>query len=141
MSEMGPQILQPAEWPRPRGYSNGIAASGRQIFVAGQVGWDAQCRFNSERLADQVRQALKNICTVLAQAQAGPEHIVRLTWYLTSRDEYYAQLADIGAAYRAVMGKTYPAMSVVQVVALMEARAKVEIEATAVVPGGQAAAG
>ena len=141
MSEMGPQILQPAEWPRPRGYSNGIAASGRQIFVAGQVGWDAQCRFNSERLADQVRQALKNICTVLAQAQAGPEHIVRLTWYLTSRDEYYAQLADIGAAYRAVMGKTYPAMSVVQVVALMEARAKVEIEATAVVPGGQAAPG
>jgi enamine deaminase RidA (YjgF/YER057c/UK114 family) len=138
---MGPQILQPAEWPRPRGYSNGIVASGRQIFVAGQVGWDAQCRFNSERLADQVRQALENICTVLAQAGAGPEHIVRLTWYLTSRDEYYAQLADVGAAYRAVMGKNYPAMSVVQVVALMEARAKVEIEATAVVPGGQAAAG
>jgi len=137
MNEMGPQILQPAAWPRPRGYSNGIVASGRQIFVAGQVGWDAQCRFNSERLADQVRQALENICTVLAQAQAGPEHIVRLTWYLTSRDEYYAQLVDIGAAYRAVMGKNYPAMSVVQVVALMEARAKVEIEATAVVPGGQ----
>ena len=137
MNEMGPQILQPAAWPRPRGYSNGIVASGRQIFVAGQVGWDAQCRFNSERLADQVRQALENICTVLAQAQAGPEHIVRLTWYLTSRDEYYAQLADVGAAYRAVMGKNYPAMSVVQVVALMEARAKVEIEATAVVPGGQ----
>ena len=137
MNEMGPQILQPAGWPRPRGYSNGIVASGRQIFVAGQVGWDAQCRFNSERLADQVRQALENICAVLAQAQAGPEHIVRLTWYLTSRDEYYAQLVDIGAAYRAVMGKNYPAMSVVQVVALMEARAKVEIEATAVVPGGQ----
>jgi enamine deaminase RidA (YjgF/YER057c/UK114 family) len=141
MIKMGPQILQPAEWPRPRGYSNGIAASGRQIFVAGQVGWDAQCRFNSERLADQVRQALENICTVLEQAGAGPEHIVRLTWYLTSRDEYYAQLADVGAAYRAVMGKNYPAMSVVQVVALMEARAKVEIEATAVVPGGQAAPG
>ena len=137
MIKMGPQILQPAEWPRPRGYSNGIAASGRQIFVAGQVGWDAQCRFNSERLADQVRQALENICTVLEQAGAGPEHIVRLTWYLTSRDEYYAQLADVGAAYRAVMGKNYPAMSVVQVAALMEARAKVEIEATAVVPGGQ----
>jgi enamine deaminase RidA (YjgF/YER057c/UK114 family) len=137
MNETGPQILQPAEWPRPRGYSNGIVASGRQIFVAGQVGWDAQCRFNSERLADQVRQALENICTVLAQAQAGPQHIVRLTWYVTSRDEYYAQLADVGAAYRAVMGKNYPAMSVVQVVALMEARAKVEIEATAVVPGGQ----
>ena len=137
MNEMGPQILQPAQWPRPRGYSNGIAASGRQIFVAGQVGWDAQCRFNSERLADQVGQALENICTVLAQAQAGPEHIVRLTWYVTSRDEYYSELADVGAAYRAVMGKNYPVMSVVQVVALMEARAKVEIEATAVVPGGQ----
>jgi enamine deaminase RidA (YjgF/YER057c/UK114 family) len=137
MSEMGPQILQPAQWPRPRGYSNGIVASGRQIFVAGQVGWDAQSRFNSERLADQVRQALENICTVLAQAQAGPEHIVRLTWYVTSRDEYHAQLTDIGAAYRAVMGSNYPVMSVVQVVALMEARAKVEIEATAVVPGGQ----
>jgi enamine deaminase RidA (YjgF/YER057c/UK114 family) len=137
MNEMGPQILQPAQWPRPRGYSNGIVASGRQIFVAGQVGWDAQCRFNSERLADQVGQALENICTVLAQAQAGPQHIVRLTWYVTSRDEYYAQLADVGAAYRAVMGKNYPVMSVVQVVALMEARAKVEIEATAVVPGAQ----
>jgi len=134
MSEMGPQILQPAQWPRPRGYSNGIVASGRQIFIAGQIGWDAQGRFNSERLADQVRQALENICTVLAQAQAGPEHIVRLTWYVTSRDEYHAELADIGAAYRAVMGRNFPAMSVVQVVALMERQAKVEIEATAVVP-------
>jgi enamine deaminase RidA (YjgF/YER057c/UK114 family) len=134
MSEMGPQILQPAEWPRPRGYSNGIAASGRQIFIAGQIGWDAQGNFNSERLTDQVRQALENICAVLAQAQAGPEHIVRLTWYITSRDAYYAELADIGAAYRAVMGKNFPAMSVVQVVALMERQAKVEIEATAVVP-------
>jgi enamine deaminase RidA (YjgF/YER057c/UK114 family) len=137
MNEMGRQILQPAQWPQPRGYSNGIVASGRQIFIAGQVGWDAQGRFNSARLADQVRQTLENICTVLAQAQAGPEHIVRLTWYVTSRDEYHAELADIGAAYRAVMGKNYPVMSVVQVVALMELQAKVEIEATAVVPGGQ----
>jgi enamine deaminase RidA (YjgF/YER057c/UK114 family) len=137
MSEMGPQILQPAQWSRPRGYSNGIVASGRQIFIAGQIGWDAQGRFNSARLADQVRQTLENICTVLAQAQAGPEHIVRLTWYVTSRDEYHAELADIGAAYRAVMGKNFPVMSVVQVVALMELQAKVEIEATAVVPGGQ----
>jgi len=137
MSEMGPQILQPAHWSRPRGYSNGIVASGRQIFVAGQIGWDAQCRFNSDRMADQVRQTLENICTVLAQAHAGPEHIVRLTWYVTSRDEYHAELADIGAAYRAVMGKNFPVMSVVQVVALMERQAKVEIEATAVVPGGQ----
>ena len=134
MTEMLPQILQPAQWPRPRGYSNGIAASGRQIYIAGQIGWDAHGRFLSERLADQVGQALENICTVLAQAQAGPEHIVRLTWYVTSRDEYHAELADIGAAYRAVMGKHFPVMSVVQVVALMERQAKVEIEATAVVP-------
>jgi enamine deaminase RidA (YjgF/YER057c/UK114 family) len=135
MSEIGPQILQPGQWPRPRGYSNGIVVSGRQIFVAGQIGWDAQGRFNSERLAPQVRQSLENICAVLAQAQAGPQHIVRLTWYVTSRDEYYAELADIGAAYRAVMGKNFPVMSVVQVVALMERQAKVEIEATAVVSG------
>ena len=128
------QILKPANWPRPSGYSNGIAITGRQIFVAGQVGWDADCKFNSTRLADQVRQALQNICTVLAEAQAGPEHVVRLTWYLTSRDEYLADLDNIGAAYRDVMGKNYPVMSVVQVVALMEAQAKVEIEATAVVP-------
>ena len=134
MSEMGPQILQPARWSRPRGYSNGIVASGRQIFVAGQIAWDAQGRFNSQHLADQVRQTLENICTVLAQAQAGPEHIVRLTWYVTSRDEYHAELQQIGTAYRAVMGKHFPAISVVQVVALMEAQAKVEIEATAVIP-------
>jgi enamine deaminase RidA (YjgF/YER057c/UK114 family) len=137
MTEMRPQILQPPQWSRPRGYSNGIIASGRQIFVAGQIGWDAHGRFASERLADQVRQALENICTVLAQAQAGPEHIVRLTWYVTSRNEYRAELADIGAAYRAVMGKNFPAMSVVQVIALMELQAKVEIEATAVIPGPQ----
>jgi len=126
--------LKPASWPRPSGYSNGIAATGRQIFVAGQVGWDANGRFNSTRLADQVRQALLNVCAVLAEAQAGPEHIVRLTWYLTSREEYVSDLANIGAAYREVMGKNFPVMSVVQVVALMEAEAKVEIEATAVVP-------
>lgn len=131
---MGSQILNPAGWPRPRGYSNGIAASGRQIFVAGQVGWDASCRFGSTRLADQVRQSLENIRAVLATAHAGPEHIVRLTWYVTSRDEYRAELDSIGAAYRAVMGKHFPVMSVVQVVALIEPEAKVEIEATAVIP-------
>jgi enamine deaminase RidA (YjgF/YER057c/UK114 family) len=140
MNEMGPQILRPTQWPRPRGYSNGIVASGRQIFISGQIGWDAQGRFNSPRLADQVRQTLENICMVLAQVPAGPEHIVRLTWYVTSRDEYYAELADIGVAYRAVMGKHFSAMSVVQVVALMEEQAKVEIEATEVVPGASAAA-
>jgi enamine deaminase RidA (YjgF/YER057c/UK114 family) len=128
------QVLKPAEWPRPHGYSNGIATTGRQIFVAGQVGWDAEGRFKSTRLADQVRQALLNVCAVLAEAQAGPEHVVRLTWYLTSRDEYLSDLENIGAAYRDVMGKNFPVMSVVQVVALMEAAAKVEIEATAVVP-------
>jgi len=127
-------ILNPAGWPRPAGYSNGIVARGRQIFVAGQVGWDANGRFNSTRLADQVRQALQNICAVLAEAQAGPEHIVRLTWYVTSREEYVSDLESIGAAYRDVMGKHFPVMSVVQVVALVEADAKVEIEATAVLP-------
>ena len=128
------EFLKPAGWPRPSGYSNGIAATGRQIFVAGQVGWDGHCKFNSSKLSDQVRQALKNICAVLAEAQAGPEHIVRLTWYLTSRDEYLSDLGNIGAAYREVMGKNFPVMSVVQVTALMEAEAKVEIEATAVLP-------
>jgi len=135
MSDGVPIILQPAGWPRPHGYSNGIAVFGRQIFVAGQIGWNAQGRFDSARLADQVAQALANICEILATAGAGPEHIVRLTWYVTSREEYHAQLADIGAAYRRVMGRNFPVMSVVQVVALMEAAAKVEIEATAVVPG------
>ncbi len=104
------------------------------------MGWDAECKFNSTRLADQVRQALQNICAVLAEAKAGPEHIVRLTWFLTSRDEYLADLDSIGAAYRDVMGKNFPVMSVVQVVALMEAQAKVEIEATAVVPEGASGA-
>ena len=133
------QTLKPAHWPRPSGYSNGIAVTGRQIFVAGQVGWDAQGRFVSPRMADQVKQALRNICDVLAEAHAGPEHIVRLTWFLTSRDEYVSDLEGIGAAYREVMGRNFPVMSVVQVVALMEAQAKVEIEATAVVPAGASA--
>jgi enamine deaminase RidA (YjgF/YER057c/UK114 family) len=129
-------VLQPEGWPPPRGYSNGILASGRQIFVAGQIGWDAQGRFVSTHLAPQVRQALENVCAVLACAGAEPKHVVRLTWFVTSRDEYYAELKEIGAAYRAVMGRHYPCMSVVQVVALMEAEAKVEIEATAVIDMG-----
>jgi enamine deaminase RidA (YjgF/YER057c/UK114 family) len=128
------QILLPEGWPRPRGYSNGVLAEGRQIFVAGQVGWDAQGRFESPDLAGQVKQSLENVLAVLAAADARPEHIVRLTWYVTSRDEYHAELQQIGTAYRAVMGKHFPAISVVQVVALMEAQAKVEIEATAVIP-------
>ena len=128
------EILQPQGWPRPKGYSNGVAAQGRQVFIAGQVGWDAQARFASPRLAGQVKKALQNVLEILAEAQGRPEHVVRLTWYVTSRDEYYAELREIGAAYREVMGKHFPVMSVVQVVALMEAAAKVEIEATAVLP-------
>ena len=129
-----PQILQPVDWPRPKGFSHGMAASGRVVFIAGQVGWDSAGRFASSRLADQVRVALENIVSVLAEAGARPEHVTRLVWYVTSRAEYYAELKDIGANYRAVMGRNFPAMSVVQVVALMESEAKVEIEATGVVP-------
>jgi enamine deaminase RidA (YjgF/YER057c/UK114 family) len=128
------EVLQPDGWPRPRGYSNGIAASGRQVFVAGQIGWDAQGRFPGPSMAAQVKLALENICAVLAVAGATPAHIVRLTWYVTSREAYYAELREIGAAYRAVLGRHFPVMSVVQVVALMEAEANVEIEATAVIP-------
>ena len=134
MTLKGLETLQPEGWPRPKGYSNGIADQGRQVFIAGQVGWDSEGRFASPKLAGQVKKALENIIAVLAAAQGGPEHIVRLTWYVTSRDEYHAELPEIGAAYRAVMGKHFPVMSVVQVVALMEKDAKVEIEATAVVP-------
>ena len=134
MTSKGFEILQPEGWLRPKGYSNGIAAQGRQVFIAGQVGWNSECRFAGPSLAGQVKQSLENIVAVLAQAQGKPEHIVRLTWYVTSRDEYHAELPEIGAAYRAVMGKHFPVMSVVQVVALMEKEAKVEIEATAVVP-------
>jgi enamine deaminase RidA (YjgF/YER057c/UK114 family) len=128
------RVLQPAEWPRAKGYSNGIAARGTQVFIAGQIGWDAAQKFPNERLASQVRTALANVVRVLAEAGGQPEHIVRLTWYLTSRREYLEQLPDIGEAYRAVMGRHYPAMSVVEVSALIEAEAKVEIEATAVLP-------
>ena len=134
MTLKGFEILQPQGWPRPKGYSNGISAQGRQIYISGQVGWDAEGRFASNQLGGQVHKALENIIAVLAEAGGKPEHIVRLTWYVTSRDEYHAEIRDIGAAYRAVMGKHFPVMSVVQVVALMEADAKVEIEATAVLP-------
>jgi enamine deaminase RidA (YjgF/YER057c/UK114 family) len=129
------QTLQPEGWPRPSGYSNGVLAQGRQIFIAGQVGWDAHDHhFPSTRMTDQVRQALENVVAVLATAAGRPEHIVRLTWYLTSRSEYLAELREIGAAYREVMGKNFPAMTAVEVSALIEAQAKVEIEATAVIP-------
>jgi enamine deaminase RidA (YjgF/YER057c/UK114 family) len=128
------QILQPSMWARPKGFSHGIAARGQVVFVAGQIGWDTNGAFASDRMADQVRIALDNIKSVLAEAGGRPEHIARMVWYVTSRDEYYADLKDIGANYRAVMGRHFPAMTVVQVVALMESQAKVEIEATAVIP-------
>jgi enamine deaminase RidA (YjgF/YER057c/UK114 family) len=134
MSQVRHQIVQPPTWRRPRGYSNGMVARGRQVFISGQIGWDAEERFVSERLADQVRQSLANVLTVLQEAGGKPEDIVRLTWYVTDVAAYRAELSEIGAAYRGVMGKHFPTMSVVQVVSLVEAQAKVEIEATAVLP-------
>jgi len=130
---MSREILQPPGWARPRGYANGIAAEGRQVFVSGQIGWDGEQRFASDDFAAQTRQALANVVAVLACAGARPEHLVRMTWYVTSRDEYNAALVEIGAAYRELIGRNYPAMSVVVVAGLLEPRAKVEIEATAVV--------
>ena len=130
---MSREILQPPGWARPRGYANGVAAEGRQVFVSGQIGWDAEQRFTSDDFAMQTRQALANVVAVLACAGATPAHLVRMTWYVTSRDEYNAALAEIGAAYRELIGRHYPAMSVVVVAGLLEPRAKVEIEATAVV--------
>jgi enamine deaminase RidA (YjgF/YER057c/UK114 family) len=128
------RILQPATWPAPRGYSNGVAASGRQVFVAGMVGWDAQCRFTSDDFVEQTRQALANIVAVLAEAGARPEHITRMSWYVVSKREYLAAGKALGAVYREIIGRNYPAMTAVEVTALMEDRARVEIEATAVVP-------
>ena len=131
---MSRELLQPPGWARPRGYANGIAAQGRLVFVAGQIGWDAEQRFVSDDFAAQVRQALANVVAVLACAGARPEHVVRMTWYVTSRDEYNASLAEIGAAWRELIGRNFPAMAVVGVTALVEPRAKIEIETLAVVP-------
>jgi len=128
------ETLQPKEWPRPKGYANGIAARGRMIFVSGQVGWDGQGQFVSDVLCDQVKQALRNIVRVLEEAEADPSHVVRLTWFVLSRDAYLREVREIGAAYREVMGKHFPAMSVVEVRGLVEQRALVEIEATAMLP-------
>jgi len=127
------EVLQPPGWARPRGYANGIAAEGQQVYVSGQIGWDAEQRFVGDDFGAQVRQALANVVAVLACAGAGPQHIVRMTWFVTSRDEYNGSLAEIGAAWRELIGRHYPAMSVVVVAGLLEPRAKVEIEATAVV--------
>ena len=130
-----PRALQPEGWLRPSGYSNGVVAAGRQVFIAGQVGWNPRTgKFESAALAEQAAQALRNVLEVLAQADGRPEHIARMTWYVTSRTEYLAHLKEIGAAYRAVMGKHFPAMTAIEVTALIETQAKVEIEATAVIP-------
>jgi enamine deaminase RidA (YjgF/YER057c/UK114 family) len=126
------RALEPPGWPRARGYAHGIEASGRLVFTAGQIGWDPSGSFAPD-FAGQVRQALENVVAVLAEAGAGPEHVVRLTWYVTSREEYLGAQKEIGAAYRDVMGRHFPAMAVVIVAGLVEAQAKVEIEATAVV--------
>ena len=128
------QLLQPPGWPRPRGYSNGVVAQGRLIFIAGQIGWDDSGTIQSDNLTDQVRQSLKNTLAVLAEAGAGPEHVTRMTWYIVDKQEYLASLKGIGETYRDVMGKRFPAMSLVQVSALLEDGAKVEIETTAVIP-------
>jgi enamine deaminase RidA (YjgF/YER057c/UK114 family) len=127
-------FLQPPGWARPRGYSNGVAAAGRTVCVSGMIGWDGQGVFHTDDFAGQVRQALHNIVEVLAEADARPEHIVRMTWYVLDKQEYVAAYKEIGAAYREVIGKHYPAMTAVQVSGLVEDRARVEIEVTAVVP-------
>ncbi|CAH0292067.1 2-iminobutanoate/2-iminopropanoate deaminase [Massilia sp. Bi118] len=127
-------ILQPPGWPRPRGYSNGVAASGRQVFVSGMIGWNAEGRFESDDFAMQARQALMNVVAVLREAGAGPEHIVRMTWYVVDKREYLAASSELGAAYREIIGKHYPAMTAVEVRALIEDRARMEIEVTAVMP-------
>jgi enamine deaminase RidA (YjgF/YER057c/UK114 family) len=126
--------LQPAFWAPAKGYANGIAARGTQIFVGGQIGWNAQQQFESDDFIAQCRQALRNVADVLREASAGPEHMTRMTWYILDRDEYNARLKELGGAYREVMGKSFPAMSCVEVRRLVEARAKVEIEVTAVLP-------
>jgi enamine deaminase RidA (YjgF/YER057c/UK114 family) len=127
-------ILHPKSWARAKGFSNGVAAEGRVVFVAGQVGWNAEQEFESDDFVAQVEQALANIAAVLAEAGAGPEHLVRLTWYVIDKREYLSRLDDVGQAYRRVIGRHYPAMTLVQVTSLVEDRARVEIEATAVLP-------
>ena len=131
---MSRQILQPAHWARPKGYANGVAARGKQIFVAGMIGWDAQGHFHSDDLVAQVRQALQNVVEVLTEAGAKPEHIVRMTWYLLDRREYLQRGKEIGTVYRDLIGSFNAAMTAVEVRALIEDRAKVEIEVTAVIP-------
>ena len=126
--------LQPSGWVAPKGYANGVAARGTMVFTGGQIGWNAQQQFESDDFIDQTRQTLLKVRAILEAGGAGPEHLVRLTWYVVDRNEYNARLKELGAVYREVLGKNFPAMACVQVAALMEERAKIEIEATAVVP-------
>lgn len=128
------RVLQPADWARPKGYANGIEARGRLVFVAGQIGWDKDQRFQAKDFAGQFEQTLLNILAVLREADAGPEHITRMTWFVTDKKAYLAGIRQVGEIYRRLIGKNFPTMSVVQVVALVEDEALVEIEATAVVP-------
>lgn len=128
------KTLQPPDWKAPKGYANGIAARGTLVFVGGQVGWNAQQEFESDEFVAQSRRALQNVVAVLAEAGAAPEHVVRMTWYVVDRREYLANVRALGSAYRDIMGRHYPAMTAVQVAALIEERARIEIEATAVIP-------
>ncbi|MBC7709327.1 MAG: RidA family protein [Rhizobacter sp.] len=128
------KLLQPAEWLPPKGYANGIAAKGTLVFVGGQIGWNGQQQFASDDFIAQTRQALINVVAVLREANALPEHMVRMTWYIVDRDEYVLRLKELGAVYREVIGRNFPTMSCVEVSRLVELRAKVEIEVTAVVP-------
>lgn len=128
------RILQPPTWAKPKGYANGIAAKGTLVFVAGQIGWTGDGRWETDDFAGQFAQALRNVVAVCAEADAKPEHIVRLAWFITDKRAYLASLGAIGAAYREIMGRHYPTMTVVEIGALVEDRAKIEIEATAVIP-------
>jgi enamine deaminase RidA (YjgF/YER057c/UK114 family) len=127
-------ILQPEGWAKPIGYANGMAASGRMVFVGGQIGWNAACEFESDDFVEQVRQTLKNVVAILAEGGAEPSHITSMTWYFTDKAEYLGNLKGIGRAYREIIGRHFPAMAALQVVALVEDRAKIEIQATAVIP-------
>ena len=128
------EMLQPPGWPRPKGYSNGIAARGTMIFIAGLVGWNNNEEFETDDFAGQARQALKNIVAVLSEAGAGPEHICRITWYVGDKTEYQGSLKEVGAAWRDIIGRHYPAMAVIEVKGFVEEGAKMEIETTAVIP-------
>lgn len=131
---MSNKVIQPEGWLAPKGYANGIEARGRQIYVGGQIGWNAQCQFETDDLVMQIKQTLQNCVDVVRAAGGGPEHIVRMTWYLEDKKEYVARLKEIGAVYRETMGRNYPAMSAIQIADLVEEEAKVEIEVTAVIP-------